>query len=83
MDSLIIGIVANQQVIDNKNYEAIVKNNLKFLNNKCSFIGLIMCDLNGHFDTNILEHCNGVIFQGGTNIYPYHYDNIHLFLLYP
>lgn len=74
MDSLIIGIVANEQNIDNKSYEAIVRNNLKYLNNKCSFIGLIMYDTNGHFDTNILNYCDGVIFQGGTNIYPYHYE---------
>lgn len=74
MDSLIIGIVANEQNIDNKSYEAIVRNNLKYLNNKCSFVGLIMYDTNGHFDTNILNYCDGVIFQGGTNIYPYHYE---------
>ena len=74
MDSIIIGIVANEQVIDNKNYEAVVRNNLKYLNNKCSFIGLIMYDLNGHFDTNILDCCDGIIFQGGTDIYPYHFE---------
>lgn len=74
MDSLIIGIVANEQTIDNKSYECIVRNNLKFLNNKCSFIGLIMYDFNGHFDTNILDKCDGIIFQGGTDIYPYHFE---------
>jgi len=74
MDSLVIGIVANQQNIDNISYEAIVRNNLKYLNNKCSFIGLIMYDLYGHFDTNILDKCDGVIFQGGTDIYPYHFE---------
>lgn len=74
MTSIVIGIVANEQVIDNKSYETIVRNNLKYLNNKCSFIGLIMHDLNGHFDTNILDCCDGVIFQGGDNIYPYHFE---------
>ena len=74
MDSLIIGVVANEQTIDNKSYECIVSNNLKYLNNKCSFIGLIMYDLYGHFDTNILDNCDGVIFQGGIDIYPYHYE---------
>lgn len=72
MDSLIIGIVANEQIINNNSYEAIVRNNLKYLNNQCSFIGLIMYDLNNHFDTNLLDMCDGIIFQGGTNIYPYH-----------
>lgn len=72
MDSLIIGIVANEQIINNNSYEAIVRNNLKYLNNQCSFIGLIMYDLNNHFDTNLLDICDGIIFQGGTNIYPYH-----------
>jgi len=74
MTSLVIGIVATEQNIDNKSYEAIVRNNLKYLNNKCSFIGLIMYDLNGHFDTNILDCCDGIIFQGGTDIYPYHFE---------
>ena len=74
MDSLVIGIVANEQKIDNKSYESIVRYNLKYLNNKCSFIGLIMYDLYGHFDTNILDKCDGVIFQGGTEIYPYHFE---------
>jgi len=74
MDSLVIGIVATEQIIDNKSYEAVVRNNLKYLNNKCSFIGLIMYDLNGHFDTNILDNCDGVIFQGGTDIYPFHFE---------
>lgn len=74
MDSLIIGIVATEQIIDNKSYEAIARNNLRYLNNKCSFIGLIMYDSNSHFDTSILDNCDGVIFQGGTDIYPYHYE---------
>lgn len=74
MNSLVIGIVANEQHIDNKSYESIVRSNLKYLNNKCSFIGLIMYDLYGHFDTNILDKCDGVIFQGGTDIYPYHFE---------
>lgn len=74
MNSLIIGIVANEQIINNKSYEAIVRNNLKYLNNKCSYIGIIMYDFNGHFDTNILDNCDGIIFQGGTNIYPYHFE---------
>ena len=74
MDSLVIGIVATEQKIDNKSYEAIVRNNLKYLNNKCSFIGLLTYDQNSHFDTNILDKCDGVIFQGGTDIYPYYYE---------
>jgi len=74
MDSLVIGIVANQQHINNINYEAIVKNNLKYLSNKCSYIGLIMDDLNGHFDTNLLDKCDGIIFQGGTDVYLYHFE---------
>lgn len=74
MNSIVVGIVANEQIIDDKSYEAVVRNNLKYLNNKCSFIGLIMYDFNSHFDTNILDCCDGVIFQGGTNIYPYHFE---------
>lgn len=74
MNSLIIGIVANEQFINNKSYEAIVRNNLKYLEGKCSFIGLITYDFNSHFDTNILDCCDGIIFQGGTNIYPYHFE---------
>lgn len=74
MDSLVIGIVATEQYFDNKSYEAIVRNNLKYLDGKCSYIGLIMYDNKSHFDTNILDMCDGVIFQGGTYIYPYHFE---------
>lgn len=73
-NSIVIGIVANEQIIDNKSYEAIVRNNLKYLNNKCSFIGIIMYDFNSHIDTNILDNCDGIIFQGGADIYPYHFE---------
>ena len=74
MDSLVIGIVATEQEIDNKSYEAVGRNNLKYLDGKCSYIGLIMYDNKSHFDTNILDMCDGVIFQGGTYVYPYHFE---------
>lgn len=73
-NNIVIGIVANEQIINNKSYETIVRNNLKYLNNKCGYIGLIMYNLYDHFDTNILDSCDGIIFQGGTNIYPYHFE---------
>ncbi len=74
MNNLLIGIVGNEQTIDNKSYEAIVRNNLKYLNNKCSYVGLIVYNQLEHFDTNLLDICDGIIFQGGTNIYPYHFE---------
>ena len=74
MNNIVIGIVANPMDIDNKSYECIVRNNLKYLDNKCSYIGIIQFDKNGIKDSNVLDGCDGIIFQGGNYIYSSFYD---------
>lgn len=74
MNNVIIGIITKSKTIDNKEYKVIDNSNLKYLSNKCSYIGLMIYDENGIFDTSILDKCDGIIFQGGNDIYPYHYQ---------
>lgn len=71
MDNIIIGIVAREEVIDNTKYMAITKNNMKYLEGMCSYIGLI--NYNNEFDPSVLDLCDGIIIQGGRTIYPYHF----------
>ena len=74
MNNIIIGIVSKCKDIDNKKYIVIERDNLKYLNYKCSYIGLMIYNENEVFDTSILDICDGVIFQGGKDLYPYHYQ---------
>lgn len=73
MNNITIGIVAKDKNIDNINYQAVSKNNLKYLHNKCNYIGILNYD-NTPLDTDILNICDGIIFQGGSDIYPYHFQ---------
>lgn len=73
MKNITIGIVAKDKNIDNQNFQVISKNNLKYLHNKCNYIGILNYD-NSLIDTNILDKCDGIIFQGGNDIYPYHFQ---------
>lgn len=72
MNNVTIGIITTEQIINNKNYECISKNNIKYLNNKCNYIGIMLYDKYNYIDTNILEKLDGIIFQGGIDIYPYY-----------
>lgn len=72
MNNITIGIVGRNEIINNTNLEAITKNNLKYLDNMCNYIGLITYDEN-NFNYDTLNLCDGIIIQGGTKIYPYHY----------
>ena len=74
MRNIIIGIVGKDKEIDQITYQAITKNNMKYLHNKCSYIGLITYDNYEQADINALKLCNGIIFQGGNIIYPYHFQ---------
>lgn len=76
MDNITIGIVAREEEINNTKISAITKNNLKYLDNKCNYIGLITYDEN-NFNLQTIKLCNGVIIQGGNKIYPYHYKIIN------
>ena len=73
MRNITIGIVARDESLNNTAMQIITKSNLKYLNNKCNYIGLLNYD-NSHIDTKILDICDGIIFQGGNDIYPYHFQ---------
>ena len=73
MRNITIGIVAKDKTIDNINYQGISKNNLKYIHNKCNYIGILNYD-NTLIDTDILNKCDDIIFQGGSDIYPYHFQ---------
>ena len=73
MRNIIIGIIARDEEINNTKIQIVTKNNLKYLNNKCNFIGILNYD-NNYIDTKILDICDGIIFQGGSDIYPYHFQ---------
>ena len=73
MDNITIGIVMNKDEVDNKIFDQINNNNLKYLHNKCNYFGILSYE-----DTldnmEILSICDGIIIPGGTNIYPYHFQ---------
>lgn len=73
MNDITIGIIAREEEINNTKIEAITKNNIKYLHNKCNYIGILNYD-NISINTKVLKLCDGIIFQGGSNIYPYHFQ---------
>lgn len=73
MNNITIGIIAKDKNIDNQNYQVISKNNLKYIHNKCNYIAILNYD-NNYIDTDILSICDGIIFQGGSDIYHYHFQ---------
>ena len=73
MKNIVVGIIARDDIIKDTKVQIITKNNLKYLNNKCEFIGILNYD-NGLINTNILSICDGIIFQGGSDIHPYHFQ---------
>lgn len=73
MKNIVIGIIARDDKINNTSVQIITKNNMKYLHNKCNIIGILNYD-NKEIDTKILSLCDGIIFQGGTEIYPYHFQ---------
>lgn len=73
MKNITIGIIARDEKIDNTTMKSITKNNLKHLHNKCNYIGILNYD-NSLINTEILDLCDGIIIQGGKDIYPYHFQ---------
>lgn len=71
--NITIGIVSRDETINNNTLKIITKNNLKYIHNKCNYIGLLNYD-NTLIDTNVLKLCDGIIIQGGSDIYPYHFQ---------
>lgn len=72
----IIGVVGKDIVKDNVIYQGISKSNLKYLNDKISYIGIINYDNKDIIDYNVLDLCDGFIIPGGLNICKYHFDII-------
>lgn len=73
MDNITIGIVAREEEINNNLVEVITKNNLKYIKDKCNYFG-ILCYDNNIYNTEILSICDGIIIQGGNDIYPYYFQ---------
>lgn len=73
MKNITIGIIARDEKIDNTDMQIITKNNLKYIHNKCNYIGILNYD-NYQIDTEIIDKCDGIIFQGGKDVYPYHFE---------
>ncbi len=72
-NNITIGLIARDEVLNNTSIQIITKNNLKYLNGKCNYIGILNYD-NSLIDTNVLNLCDAIIFQGGSDIYPYHFQ---------
>jgi len=74
MGSIIIGVVGRDEELEDKTLvQAITKDNLKYIHDKASYIGIINYDNNDLIDNNVLDLCDAIIFQGGNKIYPYHF----------
>lgn len=74
MGNIIIGIVGRDEDVNGTKIQAIVKNNLKYLHNRCSYIGIVVFDNNDSVDYDVLNLCDAIIIQGGSDIYPYHFQ---------
>ncbi len=72
MHNITIGIVSRDEEINGTKIKAITKNNLKYIQDKCNYIGILNYD-NNDINQNVLKLCDGIIFQGGDTIYPYHF----------
>ena len=72
MKNVTIGIVARDEVINGTSLAVVTKNNLKYLDNLCYYIGILTYD-NDNFNDDVLNLCDGIIIQGGSDIFEYHY----------
>lgn len=72
MNNIVIGIVLREEEINDIKYKMVPNNNMKYLYNKCSYIGIM--NYNNEFDPNVLELVDGIIILGGRDIYPYHFQ---------
>ena len=75
MSKILLGIITHEEVINNKTYHCINKNNLNHLKEVSTL--LIIPKDNKNVDKNILDLCDGIIIPGGTDIYDYHYQIIN------
>lgn len=75
MENITIGIIARDETINNTKVKVVTKNNLKYLNNLCDYIGIFSYD-DENFNYEVLKLCDGIIIQGGSDIHKYHYKII-------
>ena len=73
-NDIIIGIIARDETINNTTYQAITKNNLKYLDGKCTYIGILNYDNKKDINKKLISICDSIIFQGGSDIYEYHFN---------
>lgn len=71
--NITIGIVAKDGIANDNSVQLITKNNIKYLSDKCNYIGILNYN-NSLIDTEVLKCCDGIIFQGGNDMYPYHFQ---------
>lgn len=74
MSKIVIGLVTHEEVINNKTYHCINKNNLNHLKDVSTI--LIFSKDNKTIDKNVLDLCDGIIIPGGTDVHDYHYQII-------
>lgn len=74
MSNITIGIISREEQINNITLEVITKNNLKYLHNKCNYIGILT--YNNQINMKAIKLCDGIIIPGGDRIYPYHFQII-------
>jgi len=72
MEAITIGIIARDEKINNTNVKVVTKNNLRYLDNLCNYIGVFSYD-DDNFNYDVLRLCDGIIIQGGSDICAYHY----------
>ncbi len=70
---MIIGIVARDEFVDGKTMQVIAKRNLRYLENKANYMGILTYN-NGGAPIEVLKLCDGVIIPGGKDIFAYHND---------
>lgn len=80
--SAIIGIVARDEKVGDTLVQAITKNNMRYLDDICNYIGIVNYNNNNDINTDILDLCDGFIFQGGSMIYDYHFKILEYALLH-
>lgn len=73
MNNITIGIIARGEELNGTKIKAVTSNNLKYIYNKCNTIAILNYD-NDLLNTDILSLCDGIIIQGGSDIYPYHFQ---------
>ena len=61
MSNITIGLIARDDKINDTLVQIITKNNLKYLHNKCNYIGILNYD-NSLLNTNILSFKEEVIY---------------------